>query len=72
MIKRVKVVEEKLMQITVLPDGIYNGVWSGNVIDLKVGIKEYELTTEIGVKGINIKVIIEVKNGIATFDTIKN
>lgn len=55
---------------TTLPDGYYNGLWSGYVIEVKFNGKIYELTTEVGVKGINIKVIIEIENGVATFDLV--
>jgi len=40
-----------------------NGIWSGYVIEVNSEGKRFELETEIGVKGINIKVVVEVENG---------
>lgn len=65
-------ITEKAPQLTTLPDGFYFGIWSGFVIKLTYKHKEYELTTEKGVKGIGIKVIVEMKDGIATFDTVQS
>lgn len=69
---KVKTITEKVPQIVTLPDGLYNGIWSGYIIDVKSGGKNYELATEIGVKGINIKVVVQVENGDATFDVVRS
>ena len=55
-----------------LPDGIYNGTWGGNCITLKYNDKTYELTTEEGVRGFNIKVVVTIKDGVATFQEVNN
>lgn len=65
-------IREKVPQIAMLPDGAYFGTWGGNVIDVSYKGKNYELTTEVGVKGMGIKVVVTVKDGVATFDEIKN
>jgi hypothetical protein len=65
-------IREKVPQIAMLPDGAYFGTWGGNVIDVSYKGKNYELTTEEGVRGIGYKVVVNVKDGVATFDEIKN
>lgn len=55
-----------------LPDGLYLATWGGYVIELTYKDKLYRLTTEDGVRGFGIKVVVTIKNGIATFDEIKN
>ena len=68
----IKSIKEKVPQITTLPDGLYNGIWGGYVIEVKTGGKTYELETQEGVRGIGIKVIVEIKEGVATFDEVSN
>jgi hypothetical protein len=65
-------IREKVPQIAMLPDGAYFGTWGGNVIDVSYKGKNYELTTEEGVRGMGIKVVVTVKDGVATFDEVKN
>lgn len=62
----------KVPKEAVLPDGIYAGVWGGYVITLNYDKKIYELATKDGVRGMDIKVVVTVKDGIPTFETIKN
>lgn len=69
---KVKSIKEKVPQVTTLPDGLYNGTWGGYVIEITYNGKNYELETEEGVKGIGIKVVVEVKEGVATFDTVNS
>ena len=69
---KVKSITEKVPQVTTLPDGLYDGLWSGYVIEVSYNGKKYDLTTEEGVRGINIKVVVQIENGVATFDTITN
>ncbi len=69
---KVKSITEKVPQVTTLPDGLYDGVWGGYIIEMLYNGKKYDLTTEEGVRGINIKVVVQVENGVATFDTITN
>lgn len=57
---------------TELPDGIYTGSWGGYTIEVYYNKKTYELTTEEGVRGAGFKVIVIIKNGIATFKEVKN
>lgn len=65
-------IREKVPKVTTLPDGLYNGTWGGYVIELTYLGKTYELTTEEGVRGMNIKVVVTIKDGVATFNEIKN
>ena len=67
----IKKITKKVPQEVTLPDGLYNAIWSGFIISLSYENNDYELETVIGVKGINIKVIVEVNSGYATFDTVR-
>ena len=67
---KVKSITEKVPQVTTLPDGLYYGTWGGYVVDIDYKGKKYELATEEGVRGIGIKVVVEIKDGVATFDTV--
>ena len=63
-------ITEKVPKVTTLPDGYYNGIWGGNVIDISYGGKQYELKTLEGVRGIGYKVVVEIKDGVATYEEI--
>jgi len=63
-------ITEKIPQTTTLPDGYYEGIWGGYVIEVRYNNKLFELKTEEGVKGIGFKVVVEIKNGIASFEEI--
>lgn len=65
-------IREKVPQTAMLPDGSYFGTWGGYVIEVTYKGKNYELTTEEGVRGIGIKVVVDVDNGVATFKEVKN
>lgn len=65
-------ITEKLPKEVTLEDGLYFGVWGGYVIELQYKNKTYELTTEEGVRGMGFKVAVTIKNGVATFEEIKN
>ncbi len=69
---KVKSIREKVPQVTTLPDGYYYGVWGGSIIEIRYKGKTYELETEIGVRGIDIKVVVEVKDGIASFEELNS
>ena len=69
---KVKSITEKVPQATTLPDGLYNGIWGGYVIEITSEGKHYELATEEGVKGIGIKVVVQIENGIASFDIVRS
>ena len=69
---KVKSITEKVPKETFLPDGYYYGTWGGYVINVHYNGKQYELITEEGVRGIGIKVIVEIKGDIVTFDTVKS
>ena len=65
-------ITEKVPQATTLPDGMYSGVWGGYTIELQYNGKTYELKTEEGVRGMGIKVMVQVDNGVATYHEVKN
>jgi hypothetical protein len=67
---KIKSITEKIVSATTLPDGFYSGIWGGSEIELKIKGKTYTLFTEEGVRGIDIKVVVEVKDGEATFETL--
>lgn len=50
-----------------LPDGTYIGVWGGYNIELLYQKTKYDLTTEEGIRGFGSKVVVTIKDGIATF-----
>lgn len=64
-------ITEKPIEAT-LPDGYYIGFWSSNIIELSYNGRDYILDTNEGVRGINVKVVIEIKDGIATFNETLN
>ena len=65
-------ITEKVPQVTILPDGLYYGTWGGSVIDITYKEKKYELITEEGVRGSGFKVAVEIKDGVATFDSVQS
>ena len=69
---KIKSIREKVPQIATLPDGLYVGTWGGHIIELEYRCKIYELETEDGVKGINITVMVQIEDGIPTFETVLN
>lgn len=69
---KVKSITEKLPQSATLPDGIYYGSWGGYVITVNYNNKTFELETEEGVRGIDVRVVVAVKDNVATFETLSN
>ncbi len=72
MSNKILLIREKVPQVATLPDGSYQGLWGGYGIEIRYKDKTYELTTEEGVRGMGIKVVVTVKDGVATFEEIKN
>jgi ribosomal protein L11 len=62
----------KVPEVTSVPDGNYSGTWGGYIINVKIKDKEYQMKTEKGVRGINIPVVVTVKDGKATFVELNN
>ena len=69
---KITAINIKVPKETTLPDGIYSGVWGGYIIDVTYDGRNYSLTTEEGVRGFGIKVMVTIKDQVATFETIKN
>ncbi len=67
---KIKSIREKVPQVATLPDGFYNGIWGGRVIEVYYDGKAFELETEEGVRGEGFKVIVQVQNGVGTFEEI--
>ena len=65
-------ITEKVPKEVKLPDGTYLGIWGGYIIEVKYNDKTYELITEEGVRGIGFKVVVTIKDGIATFNSVNN
>lgn len=65
-------ITEKVPKETTLPDGIYQGIYGGYNIEVRFKDKIYDLRTEEGVRGNGFKVIVTIKDGIATFEDLKN
>ena len=57
----------KVPKENALPDGNYNGLWSGYTIELLHDNKTYELSTKQGIRGMDCPVLVSVENGIPTF-----
>lgn len=55
-----------------LRNGYYVGIWTGNIIQIKYGNKNYELTTDIDYNGVNKRVVVHVQDQILTFDELAN
>jgi hypothetical protein len=69
---KIVAIREKRPVETTLPDGMYSGSWGGNIIEVRYQGKIYELETEEGVRGIGFKVVVTIKDGIATFSELAN
>lgn len=65
-------ITEKVPKESSLPDGLYIGVYGGYNIELQYAGITYSLTTEEGVRGVGFKVLVTIKDGVATFEYIKN
>lgn len=46
-----------------IPDGQYQGIWSGYTLEWEFNGDKVYVTTSIGVRGINIPVKFTVRNG---------
>ena len=72
MINKIKSIKEKVPRVSTLPDGYYYGTWGGYVIEVHYKGKTFELETEEGVRGAGFKVVVQVENGVATFDEVNS
>lgn len=72
MANKIVSIKERLPQDASLPDGVYKGIWGGHVIVVNYDNRTFELNTEIGVRGMNISVVVTITNGVATFLETKN
>jgi len=69
---KIKSIKEKVPQVATLPDGYYNGTWGGYVVEVPYKGKTFKFETEEGVRGIGINVVVQVENGVATFDEVNS
>ena len=65
-------IREKRPVETTLADGMYAGTWGGYVIEVNHDGRTYELETKKGVRGTGFKVVVTIKDGVATFQDLKN
>lgn len=54
-----------------VPDGQYEGVWSGHELQYVVGGRDVYVETRRGVRGMNIPVTLDVKGSRVVESTIK-
>lgn len=55
-----------------LGNGTYVGEWGGSIITVKHMGREYELTTDVSVRGFGIKVSVTINGDEMSFVEIKN
>ena len=65
-------IKERIPTPATLPDGNYVGNWGGYLIVVHYKEKTYELTTDEGVRGVNYRVLVTIKDGVGTFVEINN
>ena len=65
-------ITERVPQVATIPDGIYTGTWGRKIIEVTYLGKVYNLKTEEGVRGMGIRVMVCIKEGVATFEELKN
>ena len=54
-----------------IADGWYEGLWSGHTLKWKADGQDIQCETDRGVRGINVSVGFEVKNGRVVENTIR-
>ncbi len=69
---KISKITERRPKETTLPDGVYFGIWGGSIITIEYEKTTYECHTEEGVRGIGFKVMVEIKDGVATFKEVNN
>jgi hypothetical protein len=52
-----------------IPDGVYEGMWGGYEVRMKVNGNAIKFNTNSGVRGLNIPVTVTVTNGEAEVKT---
>lgn len=72
MSNKITEIREKVPEVSTLPDGHYTGTWGGSIIEVRHEGKTYELTTEMGVRGFGYKVVVNIVDGVATFNELNN
>lgn len=55
-----------------VPDGVYNGLWTGVQVRFTVGQIEITASTSIGVRGINVPCLVVVLDGNATVEAVSS
>ena len=53
-----------------VPDGVYNGHWTGVQVRFTVGQIEITASTSIGVRGLNVPCLVVVLDGNATVESV--
>jgi len=59
------------VEVVALPDGVYEGLWSGYEVHLLEQTGYFVLHTKDGVRGIDIPVKVLVSGGVITIETVE-
>lgn len=65
-------IQEKKPVSTFLPDGNYFGTHGGRIIEIRYKDRDYELTTEEGLRGVGFKVVVKIQDQVGTYEYINN
>ena len=65
-------IEEKIPRPAKLPNGFYLGTWGAYIIEVRYKDKLYQLKTEEGVRGMNIRVVVEINDNSMSFNELEN
>ena len=65
-------IKEKVPAPAILPDGVFAGMWGGSEIEVVFENKKYILTTDEGIRGFGVKVVVSIIDGKGTFVELKN
>lgn len=53
----------KSVHVREIPDGVYEGFWSGYVVRFRVGGDSYEARVDVGVRGLNVPCKVTITLG---------
>lgn len=56
----------QLLDASNCPDGVYDGVWGGYVINWEVAGNKYQGKTDVGLRGMDIACKVRVESGTFT------
>lgn len=59
---------EKVVPVSVLPDGEYKGTWGGYEVTVEIAGLVYRMKTENGIRTLSAPCVVRVENGSVTVD----